>query len=93
MADPGWIQLAAFWLLAAAGAWTQTLTGFALGLLVVSGATLFHLLPVQVTAQIVSVLVLVKFAVRPLTVFEKLATGATLPPVLPTVTNTALTGP
>ncbi|WP_136650091.1 TSUP family transporter [Paracoccus aeridis] len=62
MADPGWIQLAAFWLLAAAGAWTQTLTGFALGLLVVSGATLFHLLPVQVTAQIVSVLVLVNGA-------------------------------
>lgn len=62
MADPGWLQLAAFWLLAAAGAWTQTLTGFALGLIVVSGATLFHLLPVQATAQIVSMLVLLNGA-------------------------------
>lgn len=59
MGDPAPLQLLAFWLLAAAGAWTQTLTGFALGLIVMSGATLFHLLPVPVTAAIISVLVLV----------------------------------
>lgn len=62
MADPGFPELAAFWLLAALGAWSQTLTGFALGLIVMSGTTLFGLLPVPVTAQIISVLVLVNGA-------------------------------
>lgn len=62
MPDPGWLQLAAFWGLGALGAWTQTLTGFALGLIVMSGTTLFGLLPVPVTAQIISVLVLVNGA-------------------------------
>ena len=61
-AGTGWTQLALFWALAALGGWTQTLTGFALGLLVMSGATLFHLLPVPVTAQIISVLVLLNGA-------------------------------
>ncbi|WP_169712143.1 sulfite exporter TauE/SafE family protein [Paracoccus contaminans] len=61
-AGTGWTQLALFWALAALGGWTQTLTGFALGLLVMSGATLFHLLPVPATAQIISVLVLLNGA-------------------------------
>lgn len=51
-----------FWALAALGGWTQTLTGFALGLIVMSGSTLFGLLPVPMTAQIISVLVLVNGA-------------------------------
>nr|WP_256449509.1 sulfite exporter TauE/SafE family protein [Paracoccus sp. Z118] len=45
-----------------AGAWSQTLTGFALGLIVMSGTTLFRLLPLPVTAQIISVLVLLNGA-------------------------------
>lgn len=62
MADPGWLQLIGFWLLACLGGWTQTLTGFALGLIVMSGSTLFGLLPVPMAAAIVSVLVLVNGA-------------------------------
>ena len=34
MPDPGWSALLAFWGLSALGAWSQTLTGFALGLIV-----------------------------------------------------------
>lgn len=52
----------AFWALAALGAWSQTLTGFALGLIVMSGSTLFGLLPVPTAAAIISVLVLVNGA-------------------------------
>ena len=62
MPDPGWSALLAFWGLSALGAWSQTLTGFALGLIVMSGTTLFGLLPVPVTAQIISVLVLLNGA-------------------------------
>lgn len=60
MPDAG--SLIAFWVLAAAGAWTQTLTGFALGLIVMSGSTLFGLLPVPAAAAVVSILVLVNGA-------------------------------
>lgn len=60
MPDMG--SLIGFWVLAALGAWTQTLTGFALGLIVMSGSTLFGLLPVPTAAAIVSVLVLVNGA-------------------------------
>lgn len=62
MADPGWLQLAAFWALAVLGGWTQTITGFALGLIVMSGSTLFNLLPVPMAAGIISILVLVNGA-------------------------------
>ena len=62
MTDPGWSALLAFWGLSALGAWSQTVTGFALGLIVMSGTTLFNLLPVPVTAQIISVLVLLNGA-------------------------------
>lgn len=54
--------LIGFWLLGFAGAWTQTLTGFALGLIVMSGTALFGLLPLPVAAQIISVLVLLNGA-------------------------------
>lgn len=59
---PDAVSLIAFWALAAVGAWTQTLTGFALGLIVMSGSTLLGLLPVPMTATIISVLVLVNGA-------------------------------
>lgn len=59
MIDPA---VLAFWALAALGAWVQTTTGFALGLIVMSGATLFGLLPVPVTAAVISILVLVNGA-------------------------------
>ena len=48
MPEVGWSALLAFWGLSALGAWSQTLTGFALGLIVMSGTTLFGLLPVPV---------------------------------------------
>lgn len=62
MPEIAWTGLVGFWLLGFAGAWTQTLTGFALGLIVMSGTTLFGLLPLPVTAQIISVLVLLNGA-------------------------------
>ena len=62
MTDPGWLQLCAFWALATLGGWTQTITGFALGLIVMSGSTLFRLLPLPMAAGIVSILVLVNGA-------------------------------
>lgn len=62
MAEVTWPHLIGFWLLGFAGAWTQTLTGFALGLIVMSGTTLLGLLPLPVTAQIISVLVLLNGA-------------------------------
>lgn len=62
MPEVAWTSLAGFWLLGFAGAWCQTLTGFALGLIVMSGTTLFGLLPLPVTAQIISVLVLLNGA-------------------------------
>ena len=59
MIDP---HIIAFWLLVILGGWTQTLTGFALGLIVMSGSTLFGLMPVPMAAGIVSILVLVNGA-------------------------------
>ncbi len=62
MADLSIPALVAFWALVALGGWVQTLTGFALGLIVMSGSTLFALLPVPLTAEIISMLVLVNGA-------------------------------
>ncbi|MFT4150720.1 MAG: TSUP family transporter, partial [Paracoccaceae bacterium] len=56
MPDP---QTLALWALAFAAAWTQTLTGFALGLILMGGCGLFGLLPLPEAALVTSVLVLV----------------------------------
>jgi uncharacterized protein len=53
----------AFWALALLAAWTQTLTGFALGLILMGGVGLMGLMPIPEAAAVTSVLVLANAAV------------------------------
>lgn len=46
-----------FWILAAIAAWMQTLSGFALGLVLMGGAALFNLMPMPQAALVTSFLV------------------------------------
>lgn len=46
-----------FWILAAIAAWMQTLSGFALGLVLMGGAALFNLMPLPQAALVTSILV------------------------------------
>ena len=56
MPEPG---LLAFWVFAALAAWVQTLTGFALGFILLGSAGLLGLLPLPQVAAVTSVLVIV----------------------------------
>jgi uncharacterized membrane protein YfcA len=50
-------KIIGFWLVAALAAWLQTLTGFALGMILMGGAGLLGLMPLPQAAMVTSILV------------------------------------
>ena len=53
----------AFWLIACLAAWMQTLTGFALGLILMGGVGLLGLMPLPEAAVVTSILVVTNGAI------------------------------
>jgi len=82
------LTLAAFLLVVGIGAYVQTVTGFALGLIVMGGITLFDLAPVAFTAVVVSFTALANNLMalhRGLHLIDRRATTYTLLGMLPAV--------
>ena len=77
-----------FWILAAIAAWMQTLSGFALGLVLMGGAALFNLMPLPQAALVTSFLVVFNGAMvlgRDWRFIDRQAFGLTLAGSIPTL--------